>query len=132
MQTINKEKGKREVLKELVELGLPQAMLDRVGRVQGSLQDELNESGTSGNPDVVVRSKYSFSEALDYGSDLKVQEQNISVMSARKNSIQVLDYEQEESLNFEEINDSARGRNTEQKPYSVSNRNLHNLLGNGS
>jgi hypothetical protein len=44
----------------------------------------------------------------------------------------VLDYEQEESLNFEEIDDSARNRGTEQKLYSVSNRSLHNLGVGGS
>lgn len=44
----------------------------------------------------------------------------------------MLDYEQEESLNFDEIDDSARSRGTEQKLYSVSNRSLHNLIGGGS
>lgn len=39
----------------------------------------------------------------------------------------MLDYEQEESLNFEEIEDSSRNRGTEQKIYSVSNRSLNDL-----
>jgi hypothetical protein len=42
--------------KDLIDLGLPQAFLEKVERLPATLQDELDASGNSGNPGVVVKS----------------------------------------------------------------------------
>ncbi len=105
--------------KDLIDLGLPQAFLEKVERLPATLQDELDASGNSGNPGVVVQSQYSFSEAFET-SELRADPvENIPRDVMHNGSIQVLDYEQEESLNFEEIDDSVRSRGTDHKLYMV-------------
>jgi hypothetical protein len=43
------------MLKDLINLGLPQAFLEKVERLPATLQEDLSgNSGNSGNPDVVI------------------------------------------------------------------------------